>query len=353
MRNKAAQALVITGILLTACGNENSNATETVPVTVLVVQPMMMAETVYAPCRLEAGYEAVVSVPVPGVVECVLVSPGDTVAAGQSLIELRTDDLQRGMISDAAAVLSVARASAEYAGSNLRRAQELLESGAVSVEEYQRIETEARASEATLTQASSVYGASLNAAESGLVLAPFDGVVGRVIVTEGNPAAGPLLSIFSSDVLRAELLVSPRHIHKLKTGLPAVFTTDHFPGEVFPGRVVSVSETVDAVSGLVALSVQFSDTTGALVPGLSGMAVVSLDTKENALVLPGNVMTPLEENIWEVAVVRNNTVSIQRVTSGIRNGNRYEITEGLQPGDSVIVLGNTLVSSGTMIRVVR
>jgi len=353
MKTNFAAALIIAAFLSAGCGRENSGDTETIPVTVLVVQPMMIAETVYSPCRLEAGSEAVVSVSVPGVVERVLVSPGDTVLAGQSLMELRTDDLQRAMISDAAAVLSVAQASSEYARSNLGRAQELFDSGAVSAEEFQRIETEATASEATFNQASASYRASLDAAVNGLVTAPFDGVVGRVIATEGNPASGPLLGIFSSDVIKSELMVSPRYIHLLRPGLPAVFTTDHFPGEVFPGRVVSVSDAADAVSGLVSLSVQFTDSTGVLVPGLSGMAIVSLNTREDVIVLPGSAMTPLDDNLWEVAVVRNGAVSIQIVSSGIRNGNRYEITEGLLPGDSVIVLGNTLVSSGIPIMVVQ
>ncbi len=223
----------------------------------------------------------------------------------------------------------------------------------MSADEFQRIETEARASEATYRQAAASYNASATSAINGFVLAPFNGIVGRVMVTQGNRSEGPLMSIFGTEVIRAELLVAPGHIMKLRPGLPAVFSTDHFPGWIFQGSVVSVSETADAVSGLVAMTVQFTDTTGTLIPGLSGIATVSLVTKENAVVLPGSTMTPVTESIWEVAVVHEGKASMRRVTSGIRNGNRYEITQGLLPGDSVISLGNTLVSEGIPVRVVE
>jgi multidrug efflux pump subunit AcrA (membrane-fusion protein) len=97
-----------------------------------VVQPQVISETVNAPCRLEAGSEAVISVSVSGIVEEVLVSPGDTVQAGQRLLVLRTDDIQGAVVREAAAMLSAARASSEYARSNLQRATELVETGAMA-----------------------------------------------------------------------------------------------------------------------------------------------------------------------------------------------------------------------------
>ena len=51
------------------------------------------------------------------------------------------------------------------------------------------------------------------------------------------------------------------------------------------------------VSGLVSLTVQFTDTCGTLVPGLSGMTMVSLETIEDVVVLPGNMMTFVSEEL--------------------------------------------------------
>ncbi len=351
--NPLKATLILFLLALVACTGEDSRENTETSVTVYVVETSMISETVNAPCRLEGASEAVVSVSVPSVVEEVLVAPGDTVLAGQRLLVLRTDDLQRAMVSDAAAMLTAARASAEYADGNLQRATDLLETGAISPGEFDRIETEEAAAQATYNQALAGYNASSTAARNGFVLAPFSGVIGRVIATEGNPAYGPLMSVYSTGVIQAELLVAPRHIHKLRAGLPSVFTTDHFPGIVFPGSVVSVSETADAVSGLVAMTVQFSDSTHSLIPGLSGVAMLLLSTFDDSIVLPSSMMAPIDESTWEIFVLEDGLASRRVVHSGIRNGNRYQIIDGLAVGDSVINLGHTLLSEGSAVRVVQ
>lgn len=340
-------------ILLTfGCFEVNSSEEEPIAITISVIEPSHISETVIAPCRLEAGNEAIVSVSIAAVVEQVLVFTGDTVFAGQRLLSLKTDDMQRAMISNATALLTAARASSDFASSNLQRAEELLETGSISAEEFDRIQTEATASDATLSQAIAGYNASFTSAQNSFVLAPFDGIVGRIYVSEGNPASGALISITSSEVLKAELLVAPRHINDLQIGLPVVFSTSHFPGAVFPGAVVSVSDIADPISGLVSLTVQFSDSTSSLIPGLSGTTMTLVSTKENSITVPTTMMTLVQNNIWEVFVLENGIPRKRHVVTGIRNGARYEIIEGLVFGDSLINLGHTLVSDGCSVRVV-
>lgn len=353
MWNRSPVYAAFLALFILSCAGNGEHTEQPVPVRVVVLTPETISRTVYAPCRLEAGSEAIVSVAVPSVVLEVLVHTGDTVSAGQRLLVLRTDDMRRASVSSAAAMMEAARASDEYARNNLERAEVLFRDGAMSLQEYQTRETEAQAAAAGFLQTASAYSAAVSSAGNGFVNAPFSGVSGRVLATEGNLASGPLLSIYSSDVLKAELLVSPRHLSSLQPGIPAVFITDHFPGRVFSGSVTSVSGTADPVSGLVALSVQFNDSTGMLIPGLSGMTMLSLETRDSALVLGENSLTPVGDCCWEAAVIRSGTVEKVQVSTGISCGNRHEITAGLLPGDSVITLGHTIVSSGETVRVVN
>jgi len=353
MHIKQLLSASILTLAVTSCGAGGKKVPEPVPVMVEVVSLQTISRTVYAPCRLEAGSEAVVSVSVPSVVEEVLVQTGDTVYAGQRLLMLRTDDMRRASVTSAAAMVEAARASSEYAGSNLDRAEELFNEGAMSLQQYQTRETEARAAEAAYTQALAGYTAAVTSAGTGCVTAPFSGTVGRILATQGNPASGPLLSIFAGNVYKAELLVAPRHIPWLTEGIPAVFMTDHFPGEFFNGYVTSVSPSADPVSGLVSVSVQFSDTSGILVPGLSGLTMLSLETRDSVMVLGENALTPVGDCCWETASIQGGEAHMVQVTTGLRNGNRHEITSGLAPGDSVITLGHTIVSEGDKVRVVN
>ncbi len=348
-RKSAAAAL----LLLASCGGNTGRAPEPVPVRITVLTPETISRTVYAPCRLEAEDEAVVSVALPSRVDSVFVEPGDTVTAGQRLMALRTDDMHRAETTAALATLEAARASRDYAADNLRRSSELLSNGAISLHDHQMTETENTMAEATYARAAAGHLAAVNSAGRGYVTAPFSGVVGRVMATRGNPAAGPLLSVFSRDVLRTELLVAPRHLPFLRAGLPAVFETDHFPGMVFPGSVTSVAAGADPVSGLVSLTAQFTDTTGMLIPGLSGRVMLALETREGVTVLGEDALTPVGDCCWEVAVIRNGSVELTTVESGVSSGNRHEITRGLMPGDSVITLGHSLITPGEPFRVVE
>jgi RND family efflux transporter MFP subunit len=353
MKEFMLTALLFAAVLVGGCTEKGAVENTETSVTVYVLESSAISETVNIHCRLESSAEAVVSLSLPGTVEEVLVSPGDAVKYGERLVSLRSDNGYRAMVSDAAAVLCVARASREFAEENLRRAEQLSESGAISANEFQRIETEAVAAEASFRRASAGYTQSAGSERSGSVTAPFDGVVGRVFVADGNTAAGPLLTVSGAGIVQTELLAAPRHIHKLRVGLPVVFTTDHFPGMFFPGSIVSVSETADPLSGMVAMTAQFPDSSGNLVPGLTGTAVVMLETRENAVVVPAGMMTFIEGNKMEVALVKDGKAVIRQVETGIRNGVYYEIVTGLTPGDTLIDMGHTLVSDGSPVRVVQ
>lgn len=335
-----------------ACGGKEPEE-RVVPVEVAVVEAETISRVIYAPCRLEAGSEAVISAPQPSLVEEVLVESGDTVRAGDRLLALKTDDMRHAEVASAAAMVEAARASSEYALSNLSRAETLFEEGAMSIQQYQAAETEALSAEASYAQARAGLSAAITSAGSGYVTAPFAGVIGRIAVTEGNPAAGPLLTIFSGEILQSELLVSPVHLLYLEPGLPAVFTTDHYPGEFFQGTVQTVATGADPVSGLASLTVQISDTSGRLIPGLSGMVMVALETHENVPVLGENAMKPLGDCCWEAVVVRHGRAEFVRLQTGISNGTRHEVISGIQPGDSVVTLGHTIVNQGEEVRVVE
>ena len=323
-----------------------------VPVTVVVAAPDVISRTVQAPCRLEAGFEAVLTVPVPSRIEDVMVSEGDTVRQGDTLVRLASDDSYEAALGSAAAMVTAARSAYGYAGDNLSRASDLFEAGALSPSDYDAAVAAAEAARAALEGATAGYEAARAAGGSGIVSAPFDGRVTRVMARPGNTAAGPLLAVAGDGVLRAELLVAERHLPWVREGLPASFTSAHFPGEVFQGEVVSASASVDPLSGLVPLTVQLPDTSGRLVPGLSGMVTVALETSEDALVLPGRALIATDGGGWNAALVRGGTVTVVPVETGIRQGNSWEVISGVEFGDSVVVLGNHLVSDGTRVEAV-
>ena len=328
-------------------------AEKPIPVTVIVVEQQVISSTVVAACRLESGSEALITAMSPGRILDVPVSEGDEVQEGDILVELSTDQQYSSAVSASSAQLTAARTAASNARTNLQRADRLRLDGAVSETEYEMAIAASAAAEAVVRQALAGYAHASSTEESGKILAPFNGTVTRVWAREGNLSSGPLISIAAGGVASSELLIAERHFQYLAEGLPVIFVTSHYPGELFSGEVVSFSSSVDPLSGLVSVMVQFHDSSGRLRSGMTGTSTIGLETSEDTVVLPLRVLLHRDESTWEAALVQNNTAQIVPIEVGIINGTDFEVTMGVEPGDSVIFLGHHLVDNGSTVRVVQ
>ncbi len=340
-------------LLLVSCGQPEKTADKSIPVTVMVAETQVISSTVVAACRLESGSEAVITAMSPGRILAVTAREGDEVQEGDILVELSTDQQYSSAVSASSAQLTAARTAASNAQANLRRAGRLRLDGAISENEYEMAVAASAASEANVRQAFAGYENASSMEESGKILAPFSGTVTRVWAREGYLASGPLISIADGGIMKSELLISGRHLHYLAEGLPVVLGTSHYPSDLFPGEVVSFSSSVDPLSGLVSVMVQFHDSSGRLRSGMTGTATIGLETSEDTVVLPLRVLIHNDESSWETALIRNGAVEIVQVEIGIINGTNFEITMGVEPGDSVIYLGHHLVDDGSPARVVQ
>ena len=338
--------------VLLSCGSE-IKSDRTIPVTVIVVRPEVISETVVALCRLESGQEAIVNALTPGRVQNVMVKEGDTVSEGDILVELSTDQRYSSAVNLSIAQISAARTISANAHADLDRSERLFASGVISETEYERSVSLSLAADASVQGALAEWASARSIEESGLITSPFSGTVTRVWVREGDISKGPLVSIAGLGLMRSELLLAERHLQKLVAGQPVLFSTEHYPGELFHGEVASVSHSVDPLSGLVPVMVQFHDNSELLRSGMTGTVTVALKTVQNAIVLPQRVLKPVDGNSWEAVLIRNGIVETVPLETGIVNGTDFEITDGVSPGDTVIALGHHLTSDGDPVKVVR
>lgn len=350
---KRRWALILTVIpLLLSCGDNREDDDGRVPVTVTVPGRQVITSTIVAPCRLESGMEALVSPLNPGRILRVSVSQGDTVMEGDLLVELSTDQQYSGALAASAATIEAARAMEDNARSDMQRAERLMADGAISRTEYDMAVASLAASRANVSRANADYQSARSMEESGRVLSPFDGVVSRVWAREGLLSSGPLVSIINPGVMTAEVLVSECHMDRLSQGLPALFSTEHFPGELFLGEVSSVSSSVDPVSGLVSVKVQMDEDSLGLRSGMTGTMTIGLETSQDAVVLPLRVIERTSPDSWSAYVVKDGAAVRVPLQTGIVAGTSVEVTSGIQPDDSVIVMGHHLVSDGSPVKVV-
>ena len=106
------------------------------------------------------------------------------------------------------------------------------------------------------------------------IKAPFDGAVEEVVVNtfETIQPQVELMKIIQTEVLELEMVVSSEWISWLKIGHPIKVYIDEIQKE-FNATISGIGANVDAVSQTIQLKATITDTSPALLPGMSGRVV--------------------------------------------------------------------------------
>jgi membrane fusion protein, multidrug efflux system len=187
--------------------------------------------------------------------------------------------------------------------------------------------------------------------EYATIHAPIGGRIGDSLIPVGGlvskNAASPLTTIVPLDPIWVRYKVSEgQYLEDVRTkGLKAL---EKIPLELvladntvhpFPGKLQNTVNQVDAKTGTLELQATFPNPKHSLLPGQFGRVRFRSDEKRAALVVPQRAVTDLQGNPLVLTVGPNNVVVPRPVVMGDRVGDQWIVTQGLKPGDKVIVEG--------------
>jgi HlyD family secretion protein len=302
----AGAAILVGIILLTALGRKPA------PVK-YVTQPAQrgnLVVTVSATGTLEPLKKVDVGIEVSGTIESVAADYNDEVKVGQVLARLDTTRLEaqaqqnEAALEAARAKVLQAQASVQEAEAQLARlnrvremsggkvpSQNDLDTATANLARYKADEESAKASVAQARAALDVTRTDLSKA---VIRSPINGVVLERAVEPGQTVAAsfqaPVLLTLAEDLTQMELQVDvdEADIGRVREGQEATFTVDAYPDRAFPARITQVrfgSQTVDGV--VTYKTVLKMDNSGlALRPGMTATAVITVDRRENVLLVP-------------------------------------------------------------------
>ncbi len=120
-------------------------------------------------------------------------------------------------------------------------------------------------------------------------------------------------------------------------------------GIEFPamGKIVLVNREVASSTGTIQIAAEFPNKDGYLRPGGFGNVRIETGTTENALLIPQAAVIEVQSMYQVVVVGPENKAMFRPVKVGQRVGPDWIITEGLKPGEKVIVQGFMKVREGT------
>jgi len=316
----------------------------------MVVEAVTLApETVHDEIDLVGQIEADESVVIrperAGIVDAVEFVEGQEVKAGTLLFRLR-DDEERARVAEAEAQLALAE-------QNYRRAHALKGENVLSVAELERATSERDVARAHLD----VAAVALDRTE---IRAPFDGVLGRRMVSPGDRVTPErfgggegtgLVQIDAVATLKVVFTVPETAIAAVRPDMPLAISVASYPGETFPGQVYFTAPALDPQNRRLLLKGRVPNPDRRLMPGMFANIRVEVARHENALVVPEAAFVHEADGVFVWRLDQAGTAERVPVTTGIRLSGRIEVTSGLAAGDRVVTAGTHKVSPGAPLRV--
>ena len=199
------------------------------------------------------------------------------------------------------------------------------------------------------------------------ILAPIEGVSGFANNQVGDlvgPSTGPLTTVSQIDPIKAMVTTGEGAFTDFVSRHPDPKERDAYlkslefqlilgNGEVYPqkGKFYALDRSLDPRTGSIRYEVTFANPGGTLRPGQFGKVRFVADMKKGAMVIPQEAVTELQGSYQVAAVGDDNKVSIRPVQMGQRIGTMWEVTQGLKPGDRVVVQGLQKAREGSAVTV--
>jgi RND family efflux transporter MFP subunit len=331
--HRLVTGLVVAAMSVAGCKTAADNAATEKPSvaaqTVIVArQPFTETLGAIGSVSARSGHAAALSAPAPSHIAKVLVTTGQTVAAGQVVIELDQAPF--------AATAQSAEAALNAAQRAYDRQQRLADSGIVP-----RRDAESAATD--LARARAEAAAGRRAAELSILHSPISGVVTRLTASLGASVdpSQVLIEIADPNALDVLFSVTPTDAGRIHPGARVTLSAgqDAAGEPLGVGAVVSVAGTVDSLTRSVAVRAQAPTTRRPMRIGETVYGLIAVQFKPSAIVVPIEALVP-EGQGFKVFVVDASGMAHERdVTVGGKTDKVAEITEGLAAGERVATQG--------------
>jgi len=333
--------LVALMLSLSGCGGgpeEKEVVTEAIPVEVTFATRADLERTLSFSGTVEPWREASLGAQISGKIEEIFVEVGEEVKARKPLVQMTGEQS------------TSAKAQLTSTEKDWNRMRVLLEKGTITQQAFDKIDASYEAARAN-------YELVL---ESTRIKAPFSGTItakyleeGEVFTLFGGAAGSPaILEIMQLDPVKVRLQVAERDLPEVRRGMSVRLSIDAFPQREFVGRVNRIDPTIDPRSRMGGVELQIGNPGRLLKPGMFARVKVVLEEHRGALTLPPECVLSENKETF-VYLVNDGVANRQQVQTGLSTSGEVEILSGVTSEDSVIRVGQRIVTPGRRVEVVN
>jgi RND family efflux transporter MFP subunit len=189
------------------------------------------------------------------------------------------------------------------------------------------------------------------------ITAPFDGIITQRYANLGalmqagttSTQATPLVKLSQENLFRLVIPVPESYVKYIHIGDPVEVRVPSL-GRDFQGKVTRFSIDVKADTRTMHTEVDVPNPGGQLIPGLYAEAILPVDQKANALVVPVQAVNHEADKTTVFVVNRSNRLEDRPITIGQQSDNYAEVDGGLSLGEQIVVSERSGLKAGQLVR---
>lgn len=287
-------------------------------------------------------------VPLDGRVTRLVHQVGDTVRAGEPIIEIDAPDLGQA-IADAAK----SRADLALKVANLARAEDLFSNQVLARKELDAARAEQAESTAEFER-TELRLKNLNAIgrTKGQIFAlssPIQGVIVERNATVGQQliaASGAVIAIVTDPKKLSLLIDTPEaDAEKMKVGMNIDFTVDDAPGERFKAKLLRIAPQLDPTTRRVEIRASVDNSLGRLRPEMFARALPTADEAQRATIIPASALLQVGSRTAVFIARKDGYFEQKTVEIALQTGSQVWLKSGVDVGQRVVVAGALLLKS--------
>ncbi|MBN2343445.1 MAG: efflux RND transporter periplasmic adaptor subunit [Deltaproteobacteria bacterium] len=319
--------------------SENKGSAKTANVQTQEVTLGSLTQSALAHGVTMADHHVVYSAEIAGKIEHLGFELGAEVKKGRTLARIDFKTLK--------AQAEQAQSAADLADATLKRIAKLMKDGLISQQQYDEAYSNAVGSKAQLAIAEA------NVSKS-IVKANHYGVVSAKYV-EKSEYVGPgtrLYEIVDYRTVIVEAQLAESQVASVSPGSKVEVRIDAL-NETFNGTVDTILPTADAMSKTFTARVRIPNPDLKILVGMSAKLNISAQNFNDVVIAPQSAILEEQSGVRSAFVVQNNVAQKREVLLGAYQGGNVVVTEGLKPGDQLVVLGQRDLLDGQPVHIMK
>jgi membrane fusion protein (multidrug efflux system) len=307
-----------------------------VPVKAHILKPQRLDNNVITTGTLLANESVELKSETAGKVVKILFKEGSRVNKGDLLLKINDEELQAQLLG--------AKSALNLAEDNMARAKKLLEKQGISQQDYDAAANDLNVKKANLD----LVKAQLDKTE---IKAPFEGIIGLKYVSEGSfiNSSTVIASLQDIDPVKIDFSIPEKYAGFVHIGDKIKFSVAG-SGNSYSGTVFAIEPKIDETTRTLKIRAISPNTRGEILPGAFADVTLILKEIPDALMVPTQAIIPILKG-QKVYLCRNGVVAQVEVKTGIRTDTEVQITEGLNPKDTVITTGILQLAPGMPVKI--